>query len=360
MSNLVRRSFHRSRSYYLSAVPCRLPIGVNPRIFSRSGSRSVSTFLKSPIDLFSCKGTRIRTMSTFTTNKEVSTPHNVLPDASEKREQEKPNPELVILPFDEDKYDGVIVNSLPDTATKFEEMLQSSLDHWRAAKRRGIWIKIPIEKSTFVPISVKYGFIFHHAEKDYVMMTHWLAEGESRLPPNASHQVGVGCVVIHEGKLLLVQEKNGPLRGSGIWKLPTGLVEVGEDLALAAEREVLEETGIHSKFEKLLAFRQAHNILFGKSDLFFLCVLTPTSFDINPQEVEIHDCKWKEPSSLLEQPFFKKSPLFTVLNDKIRHEIAVHNGEKTEQPSLVTKKLAIGFRPGENSLYYFESESQKN
>ena len=111
------------------------------------------------------------------------------------------------------------------------------------------------------------------------MLNYWLSTEENRMPPNASHQVGVGSVVIctdgDTKKILLVQEKSGPLRGSGIWKLPTGLVEQGEDISAAAEREVLEETGIVAKFAGLLCFRHAHNALFGKSDLFFLCLLQP-------------------------------------------------------------------------------------
>ena len=44
------------------------------------------------------------------------------------------------------------------------------------------------------------------------------------------------------GDVLMVQELHGPLRGSGTWKMPTGLVNHGEDLHIAAPREVLEET----------------------------------------------------------------------------------------------------------------------
>ena len=51
-------------------------------------------------------------------------------------------------------------------------------------------------------------------------------------------QVGVGCFVLNEaGEVLLVQEKNGPLRGRGGWKLVTGLVDAGEDIVEAAARE---------------------------------------------------------------------------------------------------------------------------
>ncbi len=267
-----------------------------------------------------------------------------------------------LLPFTEDKYDGVIVSSksLPDTDENFERMLDHSLEEWRKTNRRGVWIKVPLEKSSFIPIAVRKGFTFHHAEKQYVMLTHWLAEGESRLPPNASHQVGVGCIVLHEGKMLLVQEKSGPLKGTGVWKMPTGLVDVGEDISTGAEREVFEETGVRTRFKKLLAFRQAHGVLFGKSDLFLVCVLEPLSSDISPQEAEIHACEWKEPETLLDSDFFQKSPLYSFLNHKIRREVLSAQGKATPPPSLVKTKLPLGFRPGEASLYFFDSDDESS
>lgn len=36
-----------------------------------------------------------------------------------------------------------------------------------------------------------------------------------------------------------------------------------------------------------LIFRQSHKSFFEKSDLFFVCMLQPLSFDIQPQEAEI-------------------------------------------------------------------------
>jgi hypothetical protein len=42
-----------------------------------------------------------------------------------------------------------------------------------------------------VPVAASSGFVFHHAEQDYVMMTHWLEEGKPcTLPPGPTHQVG--------------------------------------------------------------------------------------------------------------------------------------------------------------------------
>lgn len=55
-------------------------------------------------------------------------------------------------------------------------------------------------------------------------------------------RVGVGAVVIEDGRVLLVRRGTQP--GRGMWAIPGGLVELGETLQEAAEREILEETGL--------------------------------------------------------------------------------------------------------------------
>jgi 8-oxo-dGTP diphosphatase len=54
--------------------------------------------------------------------------------------------------------------------------------------------------------------------------------------------VGVGAVIVDEGKVLLVKRKYEPLKGQ--WSLPGGMVEIGETLETALTREMLEETGL--------------------------------------------------------------------------------------------------------------------
>jgi len=54
--------------------------------------------------------------------------------------------------------------------------------------------------------------------------------------------MGVGAVVVHEGRVLLVRRGSEPLKGH--WTLPGGVLEVGETLVEGVMREVREETGL--------------------------------------------------------------------------------------------------------------------
>jgi ADP-ribose pyrophosphatase len=58
----------------------------------------------------------------------------------------------------------------------------------------------------------------------------------------AAPRAAVGAVVIHGGRVLLVCRRDPP--NAGQWAIPGGSVHLGETLAEAAEREVLEETGV--------------------------------------------------------------------------------------------------------------------
>ncbi|HOK07603.1 MAG TPA: NUDIX hydrolase [Syntrophales bacterium] len=57
--------------------------------------------------------------------------------------------------------------------------------------------------------------------------------------------VGVGAVVLREGRVLLVKRGVEPRRG--LWAVPGGTLRLGETLSEGAERETYEETGVRVK-----------------------------------------------------------------------------------------------------------------
>lgn len=57
-----------------------------------------------------------------------------------------------------------------------------------------------------------------------------------------SPRVGVGAVVLRDGRILLVRRGAPP--AEGLWAIPGGGLKLGETLQEGAEREIFEETGI--------------------------------------------------------------------------------------------------------------------
>lgn len=86
--------------------------------------------------------------------------------------------------------------------------------------------------------------------------------------------MGVGGVVIHEGRVLLVRRGKEPLRGR--WTVPGGTLELGETLEAAVVREVQEETGVRVEPVLLMAVfdrieRNGSDVVFHHVIVDYLC-----------------------------------------------------------------------------------------
>jgi ADP-ribose pyrophosphatase YjhB (NUDIX family) len=72
---------------------------------------------------------------------------------------------------------------------------------------------------------------------------------------------GVKAVVIHEDRVLLVRRAD-----NGKWTLPAGILEPGEEPAVAAVREVFEETAVHCAITRLVGVATTDEALYPNGD----------------------------------------------------------------------------------------------
>lgn len=281
-----------------------------------------------------------------------------------------------LLPFPEsslryDTYNGVtldITTIEESTLSKdaFDGMLGKALDIWATENRKGIWIKIPTSSSHLIASATQHGFDFQHAETGYCVLTKWLPNSASRLPNGPTHQVGIGALVIHPltGKMLAVQEKSGPAAKHKLWKMPTGLTDPGEDVATAAVRELKEETGLDCVFDRIICIRQAHEGMFNRSDMFFVCLckLAPKyeallkqggDIELLPQEEEILMAEFIDFEDYADQALWKDSPLYQEMNGAMRKGIGILAADEDgdESHGFIAKNLPVGYRPGSLTIY---------
>jgi len=200
-----------------------------------------------------------------------------------------------MLTYSSDIFNGVIVepDSLPPDPNDFRSALAETIGRWGQEGYQLAWIDIPAELVALIPEAVALGFMFHHTAGDALTLTLQLQKG-AFVPPPASHYVGVGGMVLSEDdEILVVQERRHIQTRPGFYKLPGGLLDQGETIARAVEREVREETGVRAEFDCLVGyFSHQMTWQFGKSALYHICRLTPLSRDIIIDEQEIAEAKW--------------------------------------------------------------------
>jgi 8-oxo-dGTP pyrophosphatase MutT (NUDIX family) len=200
---------------------------------------------------------------------------------------------MQIIQAEKNPFGGVVVDSsaLPEDPERFAACLDYSLEVWKAEGARLVWLAVSRSQAALIPVCVSRGFVFHHAREDSLQMTYTIVPG-SFIPPYATHYVGAGGVVLREdGRLLVASEKYKMFPGRRL-KLPGGALQGGEHIAAAVVREVKEETGIDARFERLVCLRHWHGYRYGKSDIYFVCRLTPLSTEITMDTQELVECLW--------------------------------------------------------------------
>jgi 8-oxo-dGTP pyrophosphatase MutT (NUDIX family) len=210
---------------------------------------------------------------------------------------------MSILHGRKDIYHGITIDLAKqklDSIEAFSEAITHTISVLKQEGIRGVWLRIPKEQSEFIPEAVKLRFIFHHAEPSYLMMTYWIPDptiDPNKLPLHCQHFIGAGGAVvdIQNEEILLVTEKTRRHVDEQLvpWKIPGGtLDDPNEEIGSCAEREVFEETGVKCEFVAILGFRHMHGYRFGKSDIYFICLMKPITKEIIKDDHEIDKCQW--------------------------------------------------------------------
>ena len=111
---------------------------------------------------------------------------------------------------------------------------------------------------------------------------------------------GATALVVDERGFILM----GQRADNGIWALPSGIAEPGEQLALTCAREVLEETGVQVVVEQLISIQSIGPITYPNDDVtyfadhFFRC--RPISGTARVADDESLAVGWFDPADLPE------------------------------------------------------------
>lgn len=188
-------------------------------------------------------------------------------------------------------FDSVRV-SVTEAASVTLSEIQDQIGAARSAGKLAVWVALDGEETALLPRFLEAGFHIHSGGGGEVDCYVWTGAGEDKVPPYATHTVAVAAVVTDsEGRLLVVNEH----RKRATWKFPGGYVDPGEDLSVAAARELREETSVEAVPRTVLAVRHQHGL--GRrrdvGDLYVLLHLEATTTDIAIQHTdEIAAARW--------------------------------------------------------------------
>ena len=195
------------------------------------------------------------------------------------------------------------IGSFLRALSREEEMWMERLGHRlrdpNLRSRALFWVKVRVCMCHVMPSLLSSfsggSFVMHHATPDHVMLVKGPGQAFAiDAPSYGTHYVRVECVVVDvrwpppplgDGNLertpiLMLREMVGSTRSA--LKLVTGSVESGEYLSAAAEREVLEETGVRAGFVCILGIVNRLRTRFDRDEIMVGCLLSAEPRDQVP------------------------------------------------------------------------------
>lgn len=203
-------------------------------------------------------------------------------------------------------------STLPENKYQFKKEIIRLIES--ITDKKLVWIKIPVEKSDFIPVLTNLNFEFHHCDERNLMLVKKMSP-YSIVPTTKNYIVGVGAIVINDGQLLVVKDRFSPG-----YKLPGGHIDKNESIKEAVKREVFEETGINIEFESIVNIGHFKNGQFGESNLYIVCTAKSFSKNITINDAsEITEAKWMSPEDFLKSEdtnIYNKSVVKAAVNNK--------------------------------------------
>jgi len=128
--------------------------------------------------------------------------------------------------------------------------------------------------------------------------------------------VGVGAVIIDEGRVLLVKRGTEPLKGH--WSIPGGLIELGESNEEAVRREVFEETGLRVEVHELVellsrVYRQDGRVRYHYVIADYLCRVVGGELKAGDDAAEV---RWVERSEWNSHSALSLEPITVAVLEK--------------------------------------------
>lgn len=210
-----------------------------------------------------------------------------------------------LLPHDEI---GKFLVALAEEEAKWLSRLGYKLNEQSMRTNALFWVKVSVKLSHLLPPLIGSGaFTVHHATPGYIMLVKGPSGHSSmaNVPLYGTHYTRVECLVVESlaerqhANCLIVREMIGSTECTK--KLVTGSVESGEYINQAAVREVLEETGVTTKFIGVLGIVNRLSTRFNRDEILVGCLLLATSVGQVPKTLssEIRDAEWSPISELL-------------------------------------------------------------
>jgi len=187
-----------------------------------------------------------------------------------------------------DRYNGLILELQDSDKSNFKDELSKLIQKAKTDQNRLLWLDLTTKESKYIAIALDLGFEFHNCEANRTTLIYKLSP-DVYVPVSPTHTIGVGGIVINsKNELLMVKDRIH--NNHSIYKLPGGMLEDADRLIDGVKREVLEETGIETKFIKMVSVLNAHPYRFNKSNLYIVFQLEPltTKIDIiDTNEIEL-------------------------------------------------------------------------